>query len=87
MSHDQKHLYIGTSRGVFIYDIYTKSFSRLSLVDASNASKINTSIADLKEDTSGRLWIATWGAGVLCIDHPLTSPVLALYLNTRTDPC
>ena len=87
MSHDQKHLYIGTSRGVFIYDIYTKSFSRLSLVDASNASKINTSIADLKEDTSGRLWIATWGAGVLCIDHPLTSPMLALYLNTRTDPC
>lgn len=87
MSHDQRHLYIGSSRGVFIYDIDTKSLSRLSPKNDSNAYKMNTSIADLREDESGRLWIGTWGLGLFCVDDPLNSPTLALYLDTQTDPC
>lgn len=87
MSRDQRHLYIGTSCGVFIYDIYAEKLSQLLPANDPDAYKINTSIADLREDESGRLWIGTWGLGLFCIDNPFTSPTLTLYLNTQTDPC
>lgn len=87
MSHDQRHLYIGSSRGVFIYDILTKKLERMSVTNDPNAYIIYTSIADLREDESGRLWIGTWGEGLACIDKPLTSPAVTLCLNTQTDPC
>lgn len=87
MSHDQRHLYIGSSHGVFIYDILTGKLERMSVTNDPNAYRIHMSIADLREDESGRLWIGTWGDGLLCIDNPLTSPAVALYLNTQTDPC
>ncbi len=86
MSRDQRHLYIGSSHGVFIYDVYTKKLVRLESGHAPDMGKINTSIADLREDEFGRLWIGTWGEGVFCIENPLTSPTVALQLNTQTDP-
>lgn len=86
MSNDQRHLYIGTSRGIFIYDTYTENIAQLSLPNSSDAKKIRTSIADLREDESGRLWVGTWGLGLSCIDKPITSPNITLYLSTQTDP-
>lgn len=82
VSRDGKHLYIGSSRGVFIYDIQTKKITQLTL----QGRILNTSVADMAEDASGRLWIATWGEGLFCIEEPLTSPALAVRLNTHTDP-
>lgn len=87
MSHDQQHLYIGSNHGVFIYNIHTQQMTRLTFPQASDTQKINTSIADLREDESGRLWIGTWGEGLFCISDPLTAPYISLELNTQTDPC
>lgn len=87
MSQDQRHLYIGSSHGVFIYDILTGKLERMSLSNDPNDYRVHTSIADLREDESGRLWVGTWGDGLLCIDNPLTSPAVMLYLSTQTDPC
>lgn len=87
ISHDQKHLYIGTSNGIFIYDIHTKKTTTLPLTQSHSAQKIYASISYLQEDESGRLWVGTWGNGLFCISDPLTSPVVTLQLNTQTDPC
>lgn len=86
MSRDQRHLYIGTSHGVLIYDTQTQSLRKLVPVSANDAQKINTSIADLREDESGKLWIGTWGNGLICIENPLKAPTVTLQLDTRTDP-
>lgn len=87
MSRDQRHLYIGTNRGVFIYDIVTKQLRGLTEGTLSDVWKTDTSIADLREDEWGRLWLGTWGSGVFCVNNPFTAPELAFQLNTETDPC
>lgn len=86
MSHNQRHLYIGTSHGIFIYDTYTQKTVRLNPPSAPGVEKINASIADLREDEEGRLWVGTWGDGLVCVENPLTNPTIALQLDTQTDP-
>lgn len=86
MSRDQRHLYIGTSNGILIYDTHTQTSSKLQLEKSANASDINSSIAYLTEDATGQLWVGTWGKGILCITNPLTAPRISLQLNTQTDP-
>lgn len=86
MSRDQRHLYIGTNHGVFIFDTQTQKMTPLIPNNAAGTQKINTSISDMAEDAEGRLWIGLWGNGLLCIDHPLTAPSIKLELNTQTDP-
>ncbi len=85
MSHNEKYLYIGTNQGVLIYDIHSQTLRNLNPVSSEGLS-IDTSVADLYEDSRGRLWIATWGNGIFCIDKPLTAPTITLYLSTKTDP-
>lgn len=86
MSHNQRHLYIGTSHGIFIYDTYTKQMVSMQSAYTSDSQKINTSIADFREDEFGRLWVATWGEGLFCINNPLTDPRIEIGLSTQTDP-
>lgn len=83
-SNDNRHLYIGTSNGIIIYDIVAKTTRTLELQKGNE--KINTSIADLHEDLHGRLWVATWGVGLSCIDTPLGKPSLKYHLSESTDP-
>lgn len=80
------YLYIGTDKGVFIYDIENENIRNLNPDSGGDSYKINTSIADMQEDNAGRLWIATWGLGLLCIDNPLGNAVQSLYLSADTDP-
>lgn len=86
MSRDQRHLYIGTSHGILIYDIHTRKTAPLIPSSSVAGEDINTSIADMQEDEAGRLWIGSWGKGLICIDCPLTAPVITLQLNTQSDP-
>ena len=86
MSRNQRHLYIGTNRGTFIFDTSNQTTGKLQLDNPSDADKINTSIADLQEDNEGRLWIGTWGKGLFCVEHPLKTPVLSLRLGQNTYP-
>lgn len=86
MSNDQRHLYIGTSHGIFIYDTHLQQMKRLSVEPSSASQKINTSIADLREDASGKLWVGSWGNGLICIDNPSGKATAILQLDTQTDP-
>lgn len=86
MSRDQKHLYIGTSQSVLIYNTQTQKISQLTPENSREAQKINTSISDLEEDESGRLWICTWGNGLFCVKDPLDAPFVEMELGTQTDP-
>lgn len=86
MSHDQRHLYIGTSHGIFIYDTQQKNMWHLSVDSPEISQKINTSIADLREDAAGNLWVGTWGYGLVRISNPLGKPEATLQLDTQTDP-
>lgn len=86
VSRNQRHLYIGTNFGILIYDTQTDKLTKLLPDKAADAQHINTSIADLAEDTFGRLWVATWGNGIVCVDQPLNTPTVAMHLNTQTDP-
>lgn len=86
MSRDQRHLYIGTSHGILIYDTHTGKLNKLQPTNRDDAQKVSTSIAYLTEDESGELWAGTWGEGVLRISNPLTSPTISMLLNTQTDP-
>lgn len=87
MSRNQRHLYIGTNYGILIYDTQTGNLTKLVPQKASDVSRIDTSIADLAEDKFGRLWVATWGNGICCIDSPLSYPSVVTHLNTQTAPC
>lgn len=87
MSRDQRHLYIGTSHGIFLYDTYTQKSRKLDSKNSGDANLINISIAHLKEDSSGHLWIGTWGNGIFRISNPLSAPKITMHLNTQTDPC
>lgn len=86
MSRDQRHLYIGTSSGILIYDTHTQKLNRMRPANRDDAQTVNTSIAYLTEDEAGELWVGAWGKGVLRISDPLTSPSISMQLNTRTDP-
>ena len=86
MSRNQRHLYIGTNVGTLIYDTQTQKLTQLTPKNTSDAYQINTSIADLAEDASGRLWIGTWGNGLFCVNNPLTTPSVGMHLHTNTDP-
>ncbi len=85
-SSDQKHLYIGMSRGVFVFNTQTQTLKPLFAAGSPEANKIAGSIAYLTEDEFGQLWVGTWGDGLFCISHPLVSPSITLQLNTQTDP-
>lgn len=85
-SHNPKYLYIGTTHGIYVYNIETQTKRRLQPVQSAKVYSFNVSIANMHEDESGRLWVGTWGHGVFCIDQPLTAPAIALHLTTQTDP-
>lgn len=86
MSRDQRHLYIGTNQGVSIFDIQTQKLSPLIPKNSSETQNINSSIADMAEDSNGRLWVGLWGNGLVCIDNPLTNPTIKQKFDPHTDP-
>ncbi|WP_455612018.1 response regulator [Bacteroides clarus] len=86
ISRNQRHLYIGTSRGILIYDLHTRHAVPLIPASTSDAQKLSGSVSDLQEDTFGRLWVGGWGNGLTCVEHPLTAPRIAFQLKTESDP-
>ena len=85
MSRDNTHLYIGTNRGVFTYDTLKGTLNKLH-GNIGHISLDYLSVADLKEDLHGRLWIASWGNGLFRIENPCTSPSVTLHLSRQSDP-
>lgn len=86
MSRDQIHLYIGTNCGIFIYNIHTQEMRQLRLPLPTENQLLNSNTTNIYEDSIGRLWIGTWGDGIICISQPLTEPTVILRLNTQTIP-
>lgn len=86
MSRDQRHIYVGTNNGVFIFDTQTQKIVPLIPKNTSATQNVNSSIADIAEDSDGRLWVGLWGNGLVCIDAPLSNPIIKLKLDTQTDP-
>lgn len=86
MSRDQTHLYIGTNYGIFIYNIHTQEMKRLRSAVPADNKVLNTNVLDTYEDNLGRLWIGTWGNGIICISQPLAEPTVVLQLDTQTTP-
>lgn len=86
MDADQKHLYIGTVQGLFVYTPDTRQLRRMAIGnDPGNACQ-NSSISYLNSDSLGRLWAATWGNGIYCISSPATAPSVSIHLTRHTDP-
>ena len=84
-STDRTHLYIGTSKGVLIYNLIDKKLRVLTPLSLEGES-FTPSVCYLKEDKGGKLWVGTWGNGIYCIDNPLSSPQVILALNTNSKP-
>lgn len=85
-SKDQRYLYIGSNKGLFVYDIPNKKLRSTQITSPSTGATTTYNIADLLEDSWGRLWIASWQDGLICIADPLTTPTVSLQLTTQTQP-
>lgn len=84
MSKDNRHLYIGTNQGTIVYDTQGRNGRELKVSSQDIQYKMNTSIAKIAEDNFGRIWIATWGAGLICVESPASAPIVAAYLDMNT---
>lgn len=80
------HLFIGSSRGVFVYTLASRRVEPLFTGREADWGLMNTSVAYLAVDDWDRLWVATWGNGVFCVDSPAVSPSVCIHLNRQTDP-
>ena len=60
-------LLLGTSHGVYMYALRTDSLQSLGK-GLQNVAKRGLHVADMKVDAKGRLWIATFGEGVVMVD-------------------
>lgn len=85
-SSNQRYLYLGTNKGLLIYDIQKQQIKPVKMTSPIDGSYITCSVADLIEDPWGRLWIASWRHGLLCIANPLTKPAVSIQLTTQTQP-
>ena len=56
-------IWVGTTSGLLRYNRATDDFTRIRQVE-------NVFVYDILEDSSGRLWIATYSDGVFCYDIP-----------------
>lgn len=63
----QKRLWVGTDKGVFLYDFSTETFSSLDVV-AQDGKMIRDWIAQIEADRSGRIWITSPEEGVFRYD-------------------
>lgn len=66
---DSHRLWIGTSKGIFIYDMLREKFSPFDKETSDKHTKINRPIYDIKYDNRGILWIATQGQGLFSYDE------------------
>ncbi len=86
LSADQQTLYIGMARGLIVYEIKTgKSYWLMGRGGKSSLNQ-SVSVAKIVEDCYGRLWIATWGQGICCIQNPLSNPEVVYSLNAQSQP-
>lgn len=85
MSKDQENLYIGLSNGIAIYNIRSQKLSWL-LGGKSKLLDEVFSVSCIKEDHHGRLWVASWGKGLLCISDPRNCPHIEYHYDTKTSP-
>ena len=71
-------IWIGSQNGLARYDKATRKITRVELVKDRNVN-----IRIIKEDTQGRLWIGTYGDGVL-IYNPKNDTVIASSINNSS---
>lgn len=62
-------LWIGTSNGIYIYDMVAEKFSRFIVEDSGY--NITRPISDIQYDNNGILWISTQGQGLFSYDEKL----------------
>ncbi|MBN1197597.1 MAG: hypothetical protein JXA62_09345 [Candidatus Aminicenantes bacterium] len=86
------HLWFGTSNGLDRFDPTTEKWSHFQDLGRDIRGNPIVRVWDLLEDDLGRIWIGTWGGGVLILDprngairpltaandaqHPLVNPVI-----------
>lgn len=80
-SKNRQHLWIGTESGVHQFDIQTATFKNLNQLIKELPEEANDVVLSLALDQFERLWIGTFGNGLVVID--LTRQV-ATILNSTT---
>ena len=68
-------LWIATFAGLVGYDPASGSFKRYRLAQEEDGAEEEEPIRTLCGDSAGRLWIGTWGTGIICVNrvnHDLT---------------
>lgn len=67
MAESGDTIWVGTENGLYLYMQRTDSV-RKYVPAASKIQLSSLNVSDLKMDETGRLWLATMGGGVLCLD-------------------
>lgn len=70
----QKQLWIGTSRGIYLYDLQTETFQQFTL-HTEDGIPISCEVSNIISDDMGRVWIGTSGQG-LFIYNPETNTLI-----------
>lgn len=76
----QKNLWIGTESGIYIYERKTDKFLQTELMSRIPGVHVKSIIHDKK----GRVWLATLGNGVYCLDH--SSSEISHWHHNPNDP-
>ncbi len=58
---DKQNIWIGSNRGIFIYNLYTK---KITPVNWSNSALSEDQIRCITKDSSGHIWVGTFGNGI-----------------------
>lgn len=77
LSKDQKVLYVGSMQGLIAYEINSGKSHWIQGCQGRSICKI-------REDKWGRLWLATWGEGVFCIQNPMQNTSIIYHFSPRT---
>jgi diguanylate cyclase (GGDEF)-like protein len=57
-------IYIGTSESILVLDVESKKITWLEHADETNKEKLDVSVLDLKLDSNGDVWVATYEKGL-----------------------
>ena len=70
----ERHLWVGTDKGVFIYDPMQESFSFLGQKTAKGVTMTDW-VAQIEEDQQGNIWISVPNQGLFCYNKSKNSLV------------
>ncbi len=64
---EQQRLWIGSNRGLSLFDLPREQFIELP-VDPSSGISIKSPVVEMSHGADGRVWLATGGEGIFCYD-------------------